>query len=475
MHDKIYQESHPAQFDTLSPDELENILSTVDSMITDEYYPMDEAEDSPLYRSVLIDSPNEKDKSEDPYYIAQYRGDDEFLVVGIPGAEDSFVHISQNGQIEIEQDEPLEPIEDKKQYVLDLMAEIKQAQEHEVAIQQVGQEFASVYETAEIGEPIYLESEESQAVLDMVDFSGELSDNLIDKDMLTGLGLEPAVRMDLTENITLYMSRPYFYGKRNYVVALLGYGEEVVPRIYYQSLSQSTWRYLPGLGKDGHHSKSGTEDGLNLPLEVQITLGELSKDQSVSVDQGIASKIITGITGSPNHSEQSGLSGINPLKPEIIGDSMVSPDIFVDNGPQKAVCQPEDVVFSPEMEEKYPDFGTIDILTQEAESSQYGTLTKYRVSSVDGQWQYVFAHDEAGRSWLTMAEDLTAPINKLGLRTSHPSLGVLTSPAYEYDSQAGGFGGESLAGTRYVDIYEKLLSRFKIIQDFEAQLSSGRF
>jgi len=273
MHDKINQEFHPAQFDTLSPDELENILSTVDSIMTDEYYPMDEAEDSPLYRSVLIDSLDEEDKSEDPYYIAQYQGDDEFLVVGIPGSEDSFVHISQNGQIEIEQDEPLEQIEDKRQYVLDLMAEIKQAQEQEFAIQQVGQEFASVYETAEIGEPIYLESEESQAVLDMVDFSGELSDNLIDKDMLTGLGLEPAVRMDLTENITLYMSRPYFYGKRNYVVALLGYGEEVVPRIYYQSLSQSTWRYLPGLGKDGHHSKSGTEDGLNLPLEVQITLG----------------------------------------------------------------------------------------------------------------------------------------------------------------------------------------------------------
>lgn len=470
------RESKQGPENTLSPEQLEHMLRTVDSMMTEDYY-VDE-EGTPLRRSLFIDIPDKKNES---YFLIQYKDSPDLaLSLAYPSTEDAYIDVSNEGGLstddgegEIPTDRPLVEL------TLSLLADIKQAYEINRANKEEELRLAEQLDPANFSEPEQITEAEAIRVFNEAAYPDGHNGNVLSAEFIRTTGIALKEKIQMTDNLTMHFCIPYTAGGRMYALAFAEYMGEITPRTYYQSHSQGVWRYLPGQ-KLNHNEqmrfgKGLAEFSLDLPHEAQSVLNSIAEQGILEVDRETADRLREGtLTSNSRRHETHHLTGINPLEKEMTGTGIATPAMVHKNALPGSAKRPEDLVFSDEMAEKYPDFSVVQDAGK-TYSPQYGAIHMHEVTSLDGEWRYVFSENSDGQVWLSHAEDITAPINTVGLRKSYPQLGVLYTPPHEYKSQAGDFASREIPGTDYVDVYDKFVSRLPIIQDcIRALANSGK-
>lgn len=246
-----------------------------------------------------------------------------------------------------------------------------------------------------------------------------------------------------------------------------------IPRTYYLSNSSASWRYLPeytidDFGQVDYYSKGYEEQSLNAPLAVQKKMAGLSGEKDAASNPANADLIFAGTArymDYTNQQYQSYYGNVESKPINVEGDFHLKDTwdpykTFYGSLPKQ---KPENIAFRHEEDE--PDFSRIvDSWTQQ--SDLYGAVEIHVFESHDGENMYVFARDEAGRSWLVGGET-TSEVGPNGLRKTWLNLGDLFTPAYEYITQTGGFGNSRLMKKKYTDMYANYLSKIPLIKKFE--------
>ncbi len=147
-----------------------------------------------------------------------------------------------------------------------------------------------------------LTPEASAAVLGKTTIEkGGSGDQKLTTAQLSAWHLGPNYQATLTSGQPIYYSSPF--NTKSGQLAIIAYLTDgkggFVPRTYYLSKSQSVWRYLPAAELDPKNNpwidKGYTEDSVTLPLQLQLQLKEVAKNQPVTLtpEQRLAAQIGT--------------------------------------------------------------------------------------------------------------------------------------------------------------------------------------
>ncbi len=274
------------------------------------------------------------------------------------------------------------------------------------------------------------------------------------------------------------VSKPYRLSeKRIAVTAYVKENDEYVARSYYRSNSAGLWRYLPGYlpsegGGINWYDKAMSEEAITVPSEVQQALAHLSKEEAdiLTIDNpnfyfaGTARNLYEAAVNKENRT----------IVLEVQGESDTVPGL--DNRYKEGLADPEtvdinDVAFKPNFENKVATWSQAsNVYTSPGQKK--GNVEVELFESNNGQLRYMFCKDELGRAWLAAIET-TGPVKSTGLREKWIRGGDITTPAYEYDSQADKYGNDALRNGHYVDMFENYVSKLPLVKEYLAKSNSA--
>lgn len=282
-------------------------------------------------------------------------------------------------------------------------------------------------------------------------------------ELLDNAGLAPAFSMQLSENRIAHFS-PIYQGKRQAVVAYIEDGDKVVPRTYYQSDSQAVWRYLPYMTEG--FGKGLGEDTLTLPIPIQQSLAVIRNAAPMIIIGDEAFGLITSATAANKDSNYCNYT--TRLRPHgNVGKNTLTDR---DHGIQlrqysKGDLSPEDVDFDDQDYYLRPDYRNL-VRSWEVNSPVLGPVIVETFESRDGSLEYQFCTTEEGQAWIGGVDVLSGKIRPAGTRDTVMDLGLLTTPAFEYQYQYGYSGGSGIRKGRYEDISEWLHNKIPVIRDY---------
>lgn len=274
------------------------------------------------------------------------------------------------------------------------------------------------------------------------------------------------------DDLKINISRPYRIGYDR--IAVVGYmhsGDRVVAKSFYRSNSQGVWRYLPNYTTDDYgdinwYSKGHGEESVTLPIPLQKALAEISAqdlEAEVSLDEGTAELVFAGTA---RKSDADLIKGAYHM--EVRSNPARLKGRFYTE-PGERMLPPETMIFTNKKDE--PNFKELKTNWKQ-KTALYGEITIEVYSSNRGNLNYMFCRDSNKRVWIGGIED-TSKIGSTGLRKKWIDGGCLTTPAYEYRKQSGGYGNEhyqNIDHPEYVDIYvdmfENYLSKIPVIQNY---------
>jgi len=305
----------------------------------------------------------------------------------------------------------------------------------------------------------------------------------------------------------VWMSDPYKLDEGR--VAVVGYTADdkgrFVARSFYRSNSQGSWRYLP------HHTytwygKGYSEDSVNLPFQMQESLAQISQDENSYKEVENPDFILLG-TARYNPkliypAEVQGkidvingqIGALDPSDPDF-ADRKAQLQIKVNNlnvlmttaqkvntmkltvgkepiklegnfYPSTGKMKPEELQFT-NLDQK-PNFSIKPPMTWIQNTSLYGQVTAEVYPSQDGRLNYLIFKDANGKVWVGGVEDTQSPVSRVGVRRNWINAGDLTTPAYEYDDQTGGYENSSDVRQGYFDMSVNYLSHVPIIQEYQS-------
>jgi hypothetical protein len=94
-----------------------------------------------------------------------------------------------------------------------------------------------------------------------------------------------------------------------------------------------------------------------------------------------------------------------------------------------------------------PEFSRGPVQTYKTSTGAVENVKASVFRSQNGELEYTFFEDDTGRAWLASVQNVKAPINSAGIRSSAVDVGGLDMPRYEYHSQIP--QGYAAAGKRY--------------------------
>lgn len=310
-----------------------------------------------------------------------------------------------------------------------------------------------------------LSDEESGIIFDIAKIHGEEFDGkLLTKEVLKEAGLMPKYKIDMDGFMVWFSSHGFrIDDNRIAVIAYVRKGNEIVTRSYYRSNSQGVWKYLPSCivsdGKIDLYMKGYGEESVTLPIYAQKALSIMTEDESTVLDIGENAEIILAGT-TRNIASRSTYEGEMESKPEQIDVNFYK---------DKDQVPPEEMILP---DEKSPDFSE-KITGWKTKNDKYGIIYIDVFASKDKKWRFMFSNDSLGRAWIAGIEN-DSEILSTGLRTSWVNAGNLTTPAYEYTSQAGMYGDRKLINGNYIDVYNKYLSKIPVIKEYKEWLAEHR-
>ncbi len=300
--------------------------------------------------------------------------------------------------------------------------------------------------------------EESEAIFERTEVHGdEFNGQELTPEILREVGLLPKYKVKFGDKILLFSSYGYALGEgRIAVVAYVEQEGRMVPRSYYRSNSQGLWRYLPNYsdrgGRVDWYSKGYGEESITLPAAVQPALAQVTRPGSPIL--GLLDPELV-FAGTARKLDKSGTYQIE-VEPKFIkiGD-------FFDFDEYKIM--PEKIDLSPE---KYPDLDPGRSLAQWTQTSdRYGEIKMEAVPSNNNKFTFIFCRDNLNRVWVGSIED-DSQVQSTGLKKNWVNAGSLTTPAYEYASQTGGWGNSRVHSGEYVDMFQRYLSQIPVIRSY---------
>jgi len=376
-----------------------------------------------------------------------------------------------------------------------------------------------------------LSSAESNSILNITRIHGStyLGESLT-PEHLRANGLDPRYRIKLPGGKEFYVSKPYQFGDRTAYVVYVESDKGTIARTYYQSNSHAEWAYLPNYSKKGDGSiswygKSFSEEAIKAPFEVQEVLSKIKENVEIVEAEKInnpglifvgTARSIPGInvrnkgpesdtirqeTESNKielhgqfHAPETEFSDKLPIGPEgpdtsrlVKGYRMhhsdygdIKVEIYLaKNGESQYMLYKDmngrllkfDVKKRPEKMDfrnpaDKPDFSRL-VKEYTTQNSTYGDVNVEIYQSANGAYQYMFCRDMYNRVWVA-AVQFKSKLTSTGLPEFWVKTGDLTTTAYEYADQTGGFGNAKNTISHYVDMFENYTSKIPIIREYMA-------
>jgi ADP-heptose:LPS heptosyltransferase len=305
---------------------------------------------------------------------------------------------------------------------------------------------------------------EVEELLEKLEFHGHpYNGTTLSVELIKEKGLIPKYRIQQNGVNIFLSSQAYSLGRgRAAVLAYVERDGKLIPRSYYRSNSQGVWRYLPAY-KDGWFDKGYNEESVTLPLSIQEPLTKLISDHGVAVIEnpksiffGTAKPLTEYKATVEDKATMSYYQEIQEKATRLSGNFYSSD--------RSIKIAPENLVFSDTNDS--PDFSKKSS-SWTGNNEMYGDVTYEVFPSRNGEYLYLFCKDSANRAWIGGVEKLS-PTTSTGLSEEWVSGGNLTTPAFEYDEQAGGYGNYKLHKDAYVDMFENYLSKIPVIQEYLA-------
>lgn len=233
------------------------------------------------------------------------------------------------------------------------------------------------------------------------------------------------------EGVDYYCSNAWKLDDSHYgVLALVQVEDKIYPRLFYLSVSQGSWRCMPGATKNekglAHYGKGYIESDTQLPIKLNIALHQrgLGNASNQPADNTIFNIVKTCYIASETYAEKIHIENFV----ELLG-----PKIFINNNGWilKPLSPPKELPKEPQQ----PDFSKIaeehDLVLQE-----YGQVKAKIYLSRDRTIQYLFYELANGRAFLAGAEKVQDnPLTDYGIRETAFDLKNMDSPLLEYSNQ----------------------------------------
>ncbi len=309
-----------------------------------------------------------------------------------------------------------------------------------------------------------LEIEKSRELLRRVQIHGDpWNGKRLTTEHLAEQNLAPKYEAQIEGQKVWFSSLPYVIGHGR--IAVVGYVEgtrgELIARSFYRSNSHGIWKYLPRyVAYDGRltwYGKGFGQESISLPIPLQRALAEIG-----SADPGpmILEDPEFIFAGTARGSQPLGKYDSSTYANEV--DEL--PVRLKGNFYGEGKIPPKELVF--ENQEQLPDFRR-SLGEWHQTSSQYGEIRIEVFPSRNSKYQYMFCSDKLGRVWIG-AIDSDALIGTTGLREHWVEAGDLTTPAFQYFSEADRYGNADMVSGDYVDMFKNYLSKVPVIQDYLA-------
>lgn len=308
-----------------------------------------------------------------------------------------------------------------------------------------------------------LSQDESESIFLQSKIHGrKFNDENLTLDILRENNLLPRYKISI-EGIFLFFSP--CYNLRSGRIAVVGYVKnkrnEIVARSFYRSNSLGLWRYLPNYKViDGHvhwYGKGFGEESITLPIAVQKALAEVSDSSSQILNVDKPELIFAGTARWVD--ENTTYTGEVESVPIQLGRFSSWDDHKI--SPQKIKINVDD---SPSL-----DLSKV-LAKWSQDSNLYGEISVEVLPSQNGRFKYMFCRDKMDRVWIAGVED-DSEMQSVGLRKHWVDGGDLTTPAYEYATQADKYGNFEKRSGSYVDMFENYLSHVPIIRAYSESRS----
>jgi len=229
---------------------------------------------------------------------------------------------------------------------------------------------------------------------------------------------------------------------------------------YYLSESQGVWRVATGISAGGLLGKGVFEDDTKLSFELESAL---NNNQKLQLAEGeIAQRIGTTLSSDGQHIIGENIDFVEVFSSKFDGSGTLRPSL-------ERLKDPGSFAFKdPRFE---IDFSKQALPSRTASEGIDSNITyEYYYSKGEPKILYTIRRLDDGKITIS-GEFIDAPMTASGRRTKVPSLGYLTSPAYEYREQIIGKveDAEKLKGNRdqYVSNWE-FLGRIPAVQEYYA-------
>jgi hypothetical protein len=321
---------------------------------------------------------------------------------------------------------------------------------------------------------------EAREIMSRVEIHGDpYHDQVLTPEILSAQGLEPKIKVHIGEQTLWFCSTPYnLKHGRVAVVAYVESGNTVTARSYYRSNSSGLWRYLPKYLQSENsiawYDKGFGEESITLPVELQKVLADVSQSESLELKDIDPYLVFAGTARCSNRFDLH----TDPIKPMVatymhVVDPNSIPIPFPSGVPAFGKIPPEKLELSPSADPKIlPNFKRA-VLKWKQPTSLYGEIEVEVYESQDKSFRYMFCMDQKGRAWLG-GIDVPESINSVGLHESWVRGGDLTTPAYEYHSQAKGYANYDDQKDVYVDVFQNYVSKIPLIKEYLEFKKTGK-
>lgn len=304
-------------------------------------------------------------------------------------------------------------------------------------------------------------SEEAERILANTEIHGEaFNGKTLTVAMLRGEQLGPCYRTSIDGQMVWFASAAYPVFDRLAVVAYVEQSPgRYTARTYYRSNSHGVWKYLPRYNAQDAHvynfGKGFGQESITLPWRSQKALAEVSRQQISVSDPALVfvgtarSKVGRRVDDTYQlhvRREGAGIAGMDQTRPR-------------EGKPRPESVEIEQFAQRPNFARRLDGWNyTTDI---------YGEVQAEVFASNDDSLQFVFCRDRHNRVWIASVENVNAAPGPTGLRGEWINAKDLTTPAFDYYEDDGGFGNTALrAGKNYVDMYLNYISKIPIIREY---------
>lgn len=289
-------------------------------------------------------------------------------------------------------------------------------------------------------------------------------------------GLAPSTTFDV-DGVQFAISDPYEIHGRLAVVAYVKAGDgKFVARSYYRSNSQGLWRLLPAyLGDDEGDivwfGKGAKETAITAPIAVQKQLAEISSHKPINVKDpefifaGLSRDLTTGHTGTV-------MLGVDKVGKNMgLDTNSLSKTSLLNQYKGIGKRPPESLEPPPQSK---PDYSRV-LKTWRQPTDLYGEITVEVFASKDQTLKYMINRDSNGRVWPGVIENDSKIDDKgIGLRQQWIDEPDLTTPAYEYEDQAGSYANFADKRDNYVDMSKNYLDKIPMIIEYKESLKNRK-